>query len=139
MAEVNAARGWRSVGIRWVKFNAVGGIGISVQLLALAILKSILHVDYLAATALAVETAILHNFLWHERFTWADRTGSGVARRLLKFNFTTGAFSLIGNLLLMRILVGSWHVQYLLANCIVISASSLLNFVVSDRFVFRRA
>lgn len=128
---------WRKVAIRWLKFNAVGGMGIVVQLATLAILKSVCHVHYLVATAIGLEAAILHNFLWHERFTWADRAGNAAGLRLLKFNLTTGTFSLTGNLLLMRILVGSWHVQYLVANCIVISACSLLNFVVSDKFVFR--
>ncbi len=59
--------------LRWIKFNAVGGIGIGVQLAALAILRSWLRLDYLPATGLAVEIAVIHNFLWHERFTWADR------------------------------------------------------------------
>ncbi len=135
----NETSNWRNVAIRWLKFNAVGGIGIIMQLAILAILKSVWHVHYLVATAIGVEAAILHNFWWHERFTWADRTGSATGWRLLKFNLITGAFSLTGNLLLMRILVGSWYVQYLVANCIVISACSLLNFVVSDKFVFIRA
>ena len=64
---------WRRTGLRWLKFNFVGLIGIGVQLLALALLKSGLHLNYLLATALAVETAVVHNFLWHERFTWRDR------------------------------------------------------------------
>jgi putative flippase GtrA len=59
--------------VRWWRFNFVGGIGIVVQFGALFFLKSVLHLHYLAATALAVEIAVLHNFLWHERFTWADR------------------------------------------------------------------
>ena len=58
---------------RWLKFNAVGGIGIVVQLVALAVFRSWLKLDYLLATGLAVEIAVVHNFLWHERFTWADR------------------------------------------------------------------
>ena len=130
---------WRKTAIRWLKFNTVGGIGIVVQLATLTIFKGVWHVHYLVAAAIGVEAAILHNFLWHERFTWADRSGSAMGWRLLKFNLTTGAISLTGNLLLMRILVGSWHMQYLIANCMVISACSLLNFVVSDQFVFRRA
>ena len=68
--------------VRWLKFNAVGGMGILVQLGALALLKSGLHLDYLPATALAVEVTVLHNFLWHERFTWADRCGENRLRRL---------------------------------------------------------
>jgi putative flippase GtrA len=60
---------WRSTATRWLKFNLVGGIGIVVQLLMLVGLKTGLHLRYLAATGLAVETAVVHNFLWHERFT----------------------------------------------------------------------
>jgi putative flippase GtrA len=132
-------KSWQNIAVRWLKFNAVGGIGIVVQLATLAILKSVCHVHYLVATAVGVEMAILHNFLWHQQFTWAARTGNATGWRLLKFNLTTGAFSLTGNLLLMRILVGSWHMEYLAANCAVIGACSLLNFMVSDQFVFRRA
>ena len=128
---------WVCLVARWLKFNAVGGIGIGVQLAALAILKSVLHVDYLAATASAVEAAILHNFFWHERFTWADRGRGSWAARLLKFNLTTGAFSLTANLLLMKVLIGSLHVQYMAANCLAIASCSLLNFVISDQYVFR--
>ncbi len=132
----------RSLGLRWVKFNAVGAMGIAVQLAALAILVSGLRVNYLVSTALAVETAVLHNFVWHERMTWADRTRSaprGWPGRLLRFNLTTGALSIFGNLVLMRLLVGRLHVQYLVANGITIAACSLANFAVSHLFVFARA
>ena len=87
--------------LRWVKFNAVGGIGIAVQLVALALLRSWLKLDYLLATALAVEIAVVHNFLWHERFTWADRPAARWKHslfRLAKFNLSNGAVSLAGNL-----------------------------------------
>lgn len=127
--------------MRWLKFNFVGGIGIGVQLAALAVFRSLVHLDYLVATALAVETAVLHNFLWHERFTWADRGTSGLTRsliRLAKFNASNGAVSILGNLLLMRLLVGELRLNYIAANLIAISVCSLLNFLLSDRFVFDR-
>ena len=62
--------------LRWIKFNAVGAIGIGVQLAALAIFRSWMKLDYLLATGLAVEIAVIHNFLWHARFTWAASAGS---------------------------------------------------------------
>jgi putative flippase GtrA len=127
--------GWRSTAIRWLKFNLVGGIGIAVQLLTLAGLKAGLHINYLVATALAVEAAVIHNFLWHERFTWAERTGASLDR-FLKFNLTTGLFSIGGNLALMKLLVDIGHMNYLLANGITITACSVVNFLVSDAFVF---
>ena len=126
---------------RWLKFNVVGGIGIGVQLIALAIFRSLLHLDYLLATALAVEIAVLHNFIWHERFTWADRRGlrfSHSLNRLVRFNVTNGGVSIVGNLLLMRLMVGELGFHFLVANLLAVSVCSLLNFLLSDRFVFER-
>jgi len=129
----------RQIFLRWIKFNAVGGIGIVVQLAALAILRSWLKLNYLLATAIAVEIAVLHNFVWHERFTWADRPPSHLTHsliRLAKFNATNGAVSIVGNLLLMRLLVGRFKLNYVLSNCAAIAVCSLLNFLLGDRFVF---
>ena len=123
---------------RWLKFNAVGGMGIVVQLAALAIFKSLFHIHYLLATALAVETAVLHNFAWHERWTWKDRTGKkGVMLRLLRFNLSTGAMSIVSNLVLMRLLVGQFHLPLLVANLLSIALTSLANFALSEVLVFR--
>jgi dolichol-phosphate mannosyltransferase len=124
-----------------MKFNLVGGIGIGVQLFVLWMLTAY-GVSYMLATALAVESTVLHNFLWHERFTWVDRVNGTIlqsAVRLLRFNLSTGAVSIVGNLLLMRMLVGHAHLRPMLANIIAIAACSILNFVVSDRWVFRAA
>jgi putative flippase GtrA len=124
---------------RWMKFNTVGGIGIGVQLAALAVLRSWLKLNYLLATGLAVEIAVIHNFVWHERFTWADRPAARLAHsliRLAKFNASNGAVSIVGNLLLMRLLVGKLKFNYVVSNCVAIVACSLLNFLLGDRFVF---
>lgn len=125
--------------IRWLKFNAVGGLGIGVQLIALWVLKSVLEINYLAATGLAVEAAVVHNFLWHERYTWADRVRPSWRMswpRLLRFNVANGGVSIVGNLALMRVMVGLGHINYLPANAIAIALCSLLNFLVSDEWVF---
>jgi putative flippase GtrA len=129
---------WRETGVRWLKFNTVGGIGIVVQLVVLAVLKTGLRLDYLLATGLAVEAAVIHNFLWHERFTWADRVSESSFARFVKFNLTTGLFSIVGNLVVMKALVGWAGVNYLVANGMTIAACSAVNFVVSDRVVFSR-
>jgi putative flippase GtrA len=124
---------------RWVKFNFVGGVGIAVQVGALALFRSVLHLDYLLATALAVEAAVIHNFLWHERFTWRDRPAARPLQSLARFatfNATNGAVSVAGNLLIMRALVGEWRVNYLIANLIAVTVCSLVNFLLSDWLVF---
>jgi putative flippase GtrA len=125
---------------RWLKFNFVGALGIGVQLAMLALLNSGFGVSYLVATAIAVETAVLHNFVWHERYTWSGRGSSGaraVAIRLVRFHAGNGAVSLLGNLLLMRILVGAVGLPPLLANAIAIAACGFLNFAIGEWLVFR--
>lgn len=125
--------------VRWLKFNAVGAGGILVQLGALAVLKTGLKLDYLMATALAVEAAVIHNYFWHERFTWADRTSENSLARFAKFNLTTGLFSILGNVLVMRVFVGGAHLNYFVANLLTIATCSIVNFLVSDRFVFEES
>lgn len=127
---------------RWMKFNLVGAIGMAVQFTILSLLAMIFGVPYMAATAVAVECTVLHNFVWHERFTWPDRGlqgGRAVVARLLHFNLTTGAVSIAGNLLLMRVLVGAGHAPLLLANGASVAACSLVNYLVNDRWVFGAA
>ena len=71
--------------VRWVKFNLVGGIGIGVQFISLLLLRCVLHFDYLFATGIAVEAAVVHNFVWHEQFTWADRIEASGRRSVARF------------------------------------------------------
>jgi putative flippase GtrA len=142
---LQAAPGTESTFIRWLKFNFVGGIGIAVQFAVLFLLKSRLHFHYLLATVIAVEAAVVHNFVWHERFTWIDRMPGNAKRswrrsliRLVRFNLANGAVSILGNVSLMRLMVGQGHVNYLAANGIAIALCSVANFVVSDAWVFER-
>jgi putative flippase GtrA len=127
---------WR----RWLAFNVVGGLGIVVQLAALSVLTSGVGLDYLPATALAVEAAVLHNFIWHERWTWSDRAAQdkpGRWKRLWRFQISNGALSIGGNLALMQLLVGAWAMNCTVANAMSIALCSILNFLASDRLVFQ--
>jgi putative flippase GtrA len=136
---LSSQRDRRQTFLRWIKFNAIGGIGIGVQLVALVVFRSWLRLDYLLATGLAVEVAVLHNFLWHERFTWADRPATRPVQslfRLAKFNASNGAVSIIGNLLLVGLLVGEAKFNYVASNLFAIAVCSLVNFLLGDRFVF---
>jgi putative flippase GtrA len=57
-------------------------------------------------------------------------------RRLLLFHLGNGAVSILGNLALMKVMVGLGHMNYLLANAIAIIVCSLANFLVSEQWVF---
>lgn len=125
---------------RWGIFNAVGVLGFVLQVAVLFALKRGLSVNYLAATAIAVEVAVLHNFVWHEHFTWADvvaRFRHGVLRRLLRFHLANGLISVLGNLGFSWVLVESLRWPYLVANIASVVVCSLVNFLAGDRLVFR--
>ncbi len=127
---------------RWTAFNVVGAGGVALQLAILAVLVRVFEWHYLPATAFAVEAAILHNFAWHQCWTWKDRppaTWQSSALRLVRFNALNGGISLAGNLALMTILTGALRLDPLAANGLAIVACSLANFAASERLVFRAA
>ncbi len=91
--------------MKWLKFNIVGIIGAGVQLASLALLLGF-HVQYLVATAVGIELALLHNYAWHRRWTWGGetrKTGS-----FWRFHLSNGLLSLGCNLLLMRCSLAFW-------------------------------
>jgi putative flippase GtrA len=122
-----------------MRFYTVGLGGIGVQTLVMAFLKSVLGLHYLAATVIAVETAVLHNFYWHERWTWAHRNleWSGITLRLWRFNAGNGLIALVGQIGIMWLLVSQFHAHYLVATFTAIATCSLANFLISDRLIFR--
>lgn len=127
--------------IHWIKFNAVGVLGFALQTIALFVLThTTLHIGYLAATAIAVELAVLNNFVWHQRWTWRDRPSTSrweTLRRLVTFNVTNGLVSIVGNLVFMSILVGRFRLPIAGANLLSVVACSILNFVLADRLAFQ--
>ena len=127
---------------RWLSFNGIGLLGVGVQLGSLWLLVHLGGVHYLVATAIAVEAAVLHNFAWHQRWTWRDRPARSteqVAARLVRFHLLNGGISFAGNLGLMTILTGMLHIDPVPANVAAIAASSVANFTASETVVFRAA
>jgi putative flippase GtrA len=124
---------------RLLRFSAVGALGIAVQLGMLTVLTA-MRLEYLLATSLAVESAVIHNFVWHRRFTWRDReqkAGNDLLASLFRFHVSNGIVSLLGNLILMRVLAGSLRLPLLAANLGSIAICFVVNFVASDHWVFR--
>ncbi len=127
---------------RWLAFSSVGTLGFGVQFSALLVLAGWLQLNYLLATAVAVELAILHNFLWHQRWTWSDRetmTARHMLGRLVRFNAGTAVTSIGGNLALMWAFVSLFEIHYAVANVMAVLSLSIVNFLFCDRLVFRLA
>ncbi|HWF09886.1 MAG TPA: GtrA family protein [Bryobacteraceae bacterium] len=122
--------------IRWMTFNFVGALGTAVQLSVLALLDRLAPAHYLSTSAGAVELALLHNFLWHTRLTWADRGGERRTRQLLRFHLSNGLISLGGNFALMRLLVQARHLPVLVSSVVAIVCCGMVNFWLGDRWAF---
>src|SRR5215211_2114050 len=124
---------------RWIRFNGIGALGAGLQLAILAALTRATALHYLWATAVAVEAAVLHNFCWHERWTWSDRPAGSrahVYQRLGRFQLTNGLISIAGNLVLMRILAGMLGIDTFAANIVSVLICSVANFGASEWLVF---
>jgi putative flippase GtrA len=124
---------------RWMKFNAVGAMGMGVQLAALAVFNRWMAGHYLVATAAALEVTLLHNFVWHVLYTWRDRRDEGgVFGPMVRFHLSNGAVSMVGNLVLMRVLVEGAGMPVLASNGAAILVCSVANFFLGDGWVFAK-
>ena len=126
---------------RWIAYGSVGALGFGVQFATLVLLTGWMEANYLLATAIAVELAILHNFFWHQRWTWSNRRAAGavqLADRLLRFNAGTALTSIGGNLVLMWVFASWFEIHYAIANVLAVMALSIANFLYCDRLVFGR-
>ena len=117
-------------------FIIVGALGFGVQLAVLAGAVR-LGMPLALATAIAVEAAVLHNFTWHERWTWRHRTPRrGWPMRLLRFHTSNALVSLAVNVALTWTIVRAFHLAPALANALAVGVASLANFTAADRWVF---
>ncbi|MGH9346148.1 MAG: GtrA family protein [Vicinamibacterales bacterium] len=118
----------------FIRFNIVGIAGFAVQLGTLLALDAA-GLPVLPATCLAVEAAILHNFAWHERWTWAGVAAGTRAGRLVRFHLSNGLISIVGNAALTGALVHA-GAPLVLANGAAVLMCALLNFGAAHLWVF---
>jgi len=125
---------------RWIVFNTVGLAGMLVQLAVVGLLVRMFGLHYLVATAIGVESAVLHNFIWHQHWTWRDRrsgSAKAMALRLMRFHVLNGAVSLVGNIAVTAFCTGIAGLDAVVSNVIAIVACSAVNFTASESLVFR--
>ena len=116
------------------RFHIVGIVGFLVQLGVLLALEDA-GLPIALATALAVEASVLHNFAWHERWTWAGMTTGTRRGRLARFHVSNGLVSLAGNTLLTTALTHA-GVPLVLASLASVLACAAVNFATAHLWVF---
>jgi putative flippase GtrA len=122
--------------MRFGRFSLVGLLGAALQLILISALTKRVHLDPIVATPISVEIVILHNFLWHERFTWPDRRTRHFATRLWRFQAGNGLVSLVGNTFLMHCFVDLLKAPPTLSAAAAIALCSIANFLIADRWVY---
>ena len=121
---------------RWWKFNLVGILGFMVQMGALACFHRFFGAHYLLASTIALELTLIHNFLWHLRFTWSDRRGVSPLRQFVRFHLSNGLVSFVGNLLIVRTLMRDTRLSLLAANAIAALLCAVANFYFGNAWAF---
>jgi putative flippase GtrA len=125
---------------RFARFFVTGVAGFVCQIATLAVLVSFFSMNYVIATIIAIELAIVFNYVCHEHWTWRDRparNGGERVARLLKFHAMTALTSITGGVLITALLVESFDLAPVAANIISVLALGLLNFAGADTLVFR--
>jgi putative flippase GtrA len=137
---------WR----RWLRFTLVGALGVVVQIVTVVGVRQTGSWRarpgapgpglVLAATIAGVAAAVVHNFVWHRRWTWADRArpSPGLAGQFTRFALANGAVSLGGNLGVVLVLVRLFHTPLVPATLAAIAMCSIVNFWLADRHIFHR-
>jgi putative flippase GtrA len=123
--------------MRWLKFNTVGVGGAAVQLCALWMLQNFTSIPYVFAIVFAVEIAILHNFVWHQAWTWRGKPPEDRWWRLLRFHVGNGFVSIVSNVVLTFLYKEVLGLPLMAANLAAIVTAALLNFWVAHAWVFR--
>jgi putative flippase GtrA len=115
---------------RLARFNVVGAIGFALQLGVLTLLQRTGSPVFLA-----IEAAVLHNFLWHEHWTWADMRVGSWGRRFWRFHLTNGLISLIGTGAI-TIALATLGMPLVAANAAAVVTCAGANFLLAHTFVF---
>ena len=119
---------------RAARFCLVGGTGIAINTAVLYLLSRGLGMPLALSSAIAVELAILSNYMLNDRFTFAARRPS--LRRLAKFNLTSlGGLSV--NVMIVWVLTRH-GVYFLAANLVGIAVAVVVNYTFSVAWVWRR-
>jgi putative flippase GtrA len=120
---------------RLLKFGAVGATGVIINTTILYVLSRWVGLPLVLSSAIAVELAIVSNFIWNNRWTFACRSLSLI--RFAKFNLA----SLVGLAINVTAVWGLTRAgfYFLLANLVGIAVGVAVNYACSVVWVWRRA
>jgi dolichol-phosphate mannosyltransferase len=128
---------------RFIRFGLVGLTGVFVDMTVLYLLSdpTTLHLPLTRSKIISGELAIINNFLWNDRWTFADiaRQQQGWrqrCKRFLKFNMICLA-GLVLNVLVLNLVFNFIIPNRYIANLIAIAVATIWNFWVNLKLSWR--
>lgn len=124
--------------LRLIKFSIVGVIGAGINTGFLWILTDLAGLFYLFSSVVAIEIAIIMQFLMNDRWTFKDRKTTNVGqfiKRIFKSNiWRSGGLAI--NITILYVLTEYVGVYYLISNIFGIICAFLLNYILESRLTW---
>jgi putative flippase GtrA len=117
------------------KFAIVGGSGAVLNTAVFFILHQWRHAPLLTASAVAVELAVISNYLLNDRWIFGARSRS--IRRFAKFNLSSLGGVAVN--VLSIVLLTRFGMHFVVANLVGIAAGFIANFALSSTWVWTTA
>lgn len=124
---------------RIFSFQFIGWIGTVLNLAVLWLCYDVLQWSLLVSGALAIEAAIIHNFVWYYFWTWSDRveyTFRDFFHLLVKYNILTAAIDFIIRLSILWVLTEYFGIHYLISDIIGMFIAPIIKYITNDAYIF---
>ena len=124
--------------LRLIKFSIVGVIGAGINTGFLWFLTDFVGLFYLVSSAVAIEIAIIIQFLMNDRWTFKERKTTlarQFIKRILKSNLWRSG-GLVVNIGILYLFTEYMGVYYLLSNIFGIICAFLLNYILESRLTW---
>jgi len=121
-----------------VRFCAVGGVGVLLNLIILTFLVDVVGLWYMLAATITFFVVALNNFTWNKLWTFRDRRRSPLvlSKQLLKF-IVASTVALGINLGVLYTMVEYFGLWYILGQLFSICVAVIANFSLNALWVFR--
>jgi dolichol-phosphate mannosyltransferase len=124
---------------RFLKFCLVGASGVLVNMFFFWLFYRKLGIFSLISSFLAIQIAILNNFLWNDKWTWREKRKPGVRQffvRLGKFTLSSNLTSASANLLGVWVFLNLLGWNYLISNLLGIGSGVSSNFLANHYWTY---
>ena len=128
---------WQPKYITILKFCIVGFSGIVINNSLLYILTEFGKLFYLLSASVAIETSVISNFIFHDKWTFKEDKNIPVFKRFISYQLIS-LIGIGGHLTLLYVLVDLCHIFYIYANIMVIFPMVTWNFLMNRYITWKK-